>query len=101
MDELEVLNSRDVTTNETSVLHCGLMVKYWSIKLQIAELVDQNARSAGDGGRGDIEIASRHLAEWEKRKASAWEKRKLDELPRLMAKVEELHSATSVLQQLE
>ena len=92
MAELDELNSRDVTTNATSVLNCGLMVKFWSLKLQIAEMECHERR---------VDTASRHLMEWEKRKASAWDKRRLDELPKIHEAIEQFRRAGSLLEGLD
>lgn len=102
MSDLESVNAMDVTLNETSVVQCGLMAKYWSLKLQLAE-DDCSAESDRQRVKGEhmVEVASRHLAEWEKRKAAAWEKRRLDELPRLAAKIEEFRKAGSLLAGLD
>ena len=102
MARMDEMNSLDVSLNETSVLNCGLMVKYWSIKLQMAELdLQSNNERRRSYGERLVESASKHLAEWEKRKAMAWEKRKLDELPRIARAIEEIQGASGILESLE
>lgn len=102
MESLDELNQADITTNETSVLLCGLWSKYWSLKMQIAE---EESHSEHDKTRVKadhmIEVASRHLCEWERRKSAAWEKRRLDELPRIAKQIEEFRNAGNILGDLE
>lgn len=100
MLELDELNEADVTTNETSIRNCGLMVQYWRLKIQLAELEHAHHGDnpvVAKAWREEIRSASRQCSDWEQRKNAAWEKRKLDELPKILAKIEELGQAKSLL----
>lgn len=101
LNDLNEACNKDASSNETSVLHCGLMCRIWSLRYQIAE----NEVLSGDDkvrvrAAHMLEVASRHGGEWEKRKASAWEKRKLDMLPMILDAIDRQNRAANLFEDM-
>lgn len=71
--ELHEQTAGDNLKAADSVAHCGLMIRVWSLRFQIADI--QNSASG-------MALASREAAEWEKRKSAAKRDIKADILER-------------------
>lgn len=77
---------------EGAIVHCGLMVKLWTIKLQMA---------SEKGSFRELDASSKQLAEWQKRFLAAQEKRKYDLLPRALELLERLGRTEDLLEVLQ
>lgn len=62
MAELHTATAGDNKLAEDSVSHCGLMIRVWSLRFQIASATRKASGMA---------LASREAAEWERRKSAA------------------------------